>query len=241
MAVADEAGAVPFRSLRQGKAGELEIVDAHPVTTGPVVAAPFAGADHDPLPVAHLAAEVDHHMGHRRVALDVVGAGPEKKIARLEVVEFERLVAGADDRLEVALLPDPGIKLVGLARDVFHADVIEQVEDRARAVHAAVLRIGRAVGVFETLLRERERILEQRLHLGRIGVEVLELRRLERGGFAVGLGRRRLGGKEGGKSEPQKRDQKSSRQKAHVGKLAPARRGSARSKIKTKRSDATLQ
>lgn len=91
-------------------------------------------------------------MRNRRIAIDIVGATPEKQIARLERVEFERIRMTAQDCIEISRLAHPDILLAGIPRHIGKSVLSQNVINEAGAIHTAVCRIGGTVCVTEILL-----------------------------------------------------------------------------------------
>src|SRR5207244_4176428 len=58
---------------------EIENTDTPPLFA--IICAAVAGSDHDALVRSFFAAEVNHGVRDRRVAIDVVGAAPEEQVA----------------------------------------------------------------------------------------------------------------------------------------------------------------
>ena len=79
-----ELGVVALRWLRQ-----FEIENADTKSLFAIISAAIACADHDALVRSLFASQVNHRMGNRRVAIDVVGSGPEQQITRLERIELK--------------------------------------------------------------------------------------------------------------------------------------------------------
>ena len=50
-------------------------------------------------------------MRDRRVPLNLVGAGPEEQIARLERIELERIFVPTQNRVKISRLPHPDVLL----------------------------------------------------------------------------------------------------------------------------------
>jgi hypothetical protein len=103
-----------------------------------------------------------------RIAVDTVGAAPEEQIARLERIEFKRILVTAQDRSEVSRLTHPDILLAGIARHVGKSVLTEHVVNETRAIHSAVFGIGRAITVAEILFCQLEPSLDDLAHPWRI-------------------------------------------------------------------------
>src|SRR4051812_1513153 len=67
----------------------FEIENADAKARFALVNAAVARADHHAVAGFLFAAEINHRVRDRRVTIDRIGAGPEKKIARLQIIQFE--------------------------------------------------------------------------------------------------------------------------------------------------------
>ena len=119
-------------------------------------------------------------MRDRRIALNVVGTGPEKEVARPEFIEFEGIQLPAENGAEIPRFAHPDILFARAPRHVLDAIFAQDEVNEAGTIHPAVRRIGRTVFVVEILLRQVERIGQQFAYGLRIFVEVFDLIRCDR-------------------------------------------------------------
>jgi hypothetical protein len=120
------------------------------------------------------APQVNHRVRDRRIALNRISAGPKKKIARLQIIEFERILFLTHNRLEFARSSQPDVLLAGIAWYVIDPILFEHEINEARTVHSAICRIGRAVFVIEIAGGEFESRNEKLPYLRRIIRETVE-------------------------------------------------------------------
>jgi hypothetical protein len=116
-----------------------------------------AGADHDAISGFLFATKINHRMCDRRIALDRISARPEKQIAGFEIVQFERVIFLAHDRLECFRVAQPGILFARITRNIADIILLEHIIDESRAIHSAAGGIGRAVLVIKIARRQLER------------------------------------------------------------------------------------
>ena len=90
---------------------DSEIENAHAIPRFALIDATITGADHHPLAGFLFAAQVNHRVSNRWIAIDGVSAGPEKKIARLQIFQLERIILSTDHRLEFSGAPKPDVLL----------------------------------------------------------------------------------------------------------------------------------
>lgn len=167
MPVADEVRCCPaFVGLAGAR--DFEIENAYAITGLAFVGSAVTGADHDALLRSFLAAKINHRVSDRRVALDAVGPGPEKKIAGNEFVEFEGVFLAAVDRPESSRFAQPDILLARIARHIANAILRQHVNDKPGAIHPTVCRIRRPVLVIEIPRRQLERGIDDLAHVCRI-------------------------------------------------------------------------
>ena len=121
-------------------------------------------------------------MRDRRIALDAVGARPEKQISRNQFIELERVLVSAVDGPERSGLSQPNVLLARIARHIANAILRQDIEDEAGAIHPAARRIGRAVFVIEIASRQLERHVSYVPNVFRIFLVVDNLARQDRGG-----------------------------------------------------------
>ena len=81
-----------FSIVRFSVSLHFEIENAHAVAGFPLINTSIACADHYAVTSFLFAAEINHCMRNRRIALDRIGPCPEKQIARLQVFQFKSVV-----------------------------------------------------------------------------------------------------------------------------------------------------
>ena len=151
---------------------------------------PSLAPDHDATTISFFAAKINHAVRDRRIALNAIGAGPEKQVARLQRIEFERVGLAANDSAKISGLPHPDILLAGIARHVVNTVFCQDVINETGTIHAAVSGISRAIFISEILLREFERHVDNLAHGFRIIFVIRQLvRRNRRVGRAFPLRR----------------------------------------------------
>src|SRR5205814_10684644 len=90
-------------------------------------------------------------MRDRGVAIDVVSATPKEQIAWLKRIELERIFVAAQNGIEISSFAHPDVLLARIARNIFEPVFGQKKVNKARAIHAAVGRIGRAVWLTQIL------------------------------------------------------------------------------------------
>ena len=90
-------------------------------------------------------------MCDRRIAIDFVGSRPEKQIARLERVEFERIFVSTQNRVKISRLTQPDVLLTRVARHTAESVLLKYMIDEAGAIHSPVRGISGAIIVVEIL------------------------------------------------------------------------------------------
>ena len=134
---------------------EIEYADAPSLLT--FEASTVARANHDPLVRRFFAAKINHDVCDRRITIDLVGASPEEKVARFQVIQFEGIVPAADDGGESIRFSQPGILAGGITRWIGDAILFQHIIDKSGAIHAAVRWVGGTIFVFEVACCEIER------------------------------------------------------------------------------------
>ena len=144
--------------------GKFKVEDAHAGHTLAIVGATVAGTGDDRMTVGGAVAEVDHDVGHGRVAVGFAVTGrvdPEQQIPWAEFAKLKRFrsrpVAGAKG----AGPPRPGIHFIRLTRGGGMPPGLENMVNEAGAVRSAGVRVGAAGLVAEISLRERKRVAKE--------------------------------------------------------------------------------
>jgi len=114
-------------------------------------------------------------VGDRRVAIDRVSARPKEKVARLQILEFERIVFAADDRLKSSGAPEPDILRARIPRNVSDPILFKHIVDETGTIHSADIWIVRAVLVSKIASREIERASKNFFHVLGIIFKTLDL------------------------------------------------------------------
>jgi len=97
--------------IRECRGRYLKIENTDAVTRFAPIRSSITRADHDSMTGAFFPAEINHRVGDGRIAFDVVGARPKKKIAGHELRQFEAVLLSTDDRLKFSRLAQPGVLL----------------------------------------------------------------------------------------------------------------------------------
>ena len=136
-----------------GRLRNFEIEDADAIPRFALVSSPVTRAHHNSLIRSFFAAEINHGVGDGRVALDVVGPGPKKKIPGDKLVQLEGVLLATVDRLEIPGFTQPDILLARIARHGGNAILCQDVKNETGAIHPAIRGIGRPIFVVEISCR----------------------------------------------------------------------------------------
>jgi hypothetical protein len=132
---------------------DFEIEHTHTKSRLPFVSPAIARPNHDALVGCFLATKINHCVGNIGIAIDAIGAAPEKKITRFERIKFKSVVAVPQHCLEVTGLTHPNVLLACVARDIAYSIFRKHIMNETRAIHSTIGRIGRTVFVCEILSR----------------------------------------------------------------------------------------
>jgi len=80
-------------------------------------------------------------VGDRRVSLNRIGPGPEKKIARAQIVELVGIVTLTQNRFEGMGPAQPVVLFGGIARHIGDAILFQDKINKTGAIHPAGRRI----------------------------------------------------------------------------------------------------
>src|SRR5438477_10064151 len=87
MAVTDESRS-QFAIIVLSGTLNFKIKDAHSEARFPLINTAVARAHHDASSRLSFAAEINHGVRDRRIALDRISSSPEKEVARLQIFQF---------------------------------------------------------------------------------------------------------------------------------------------------------
>lgn len=144
-----------------------------------------ARADHHALPGFLFAAQIDHRVGDRRIALYRVGSCPKQQVARFQVLQFERIILFAHDGLEEPCPAKPDVLLARIPRHIADIILFKHVINESGTIQSAAGRIGRTVFIIEIARGQLECRGQEFLDLEWIIFEALDLIRQKRGVWGV--------------------------------------------------------
>src|SRR5207245_146502 len=110
MAVTDESRS-QFAIIVLSGTLNFKIKDAHSEARFPLINTAVARAHHDASSRLSFAAEINHGVRDRRIALDRISSGPEKQVARRQILQFEGIVLLTEARLDTSCTSQPKVMM----------------------------------------------------------------------------------------------------------------------------------
>jgi hypothetical protein len=150
------------------RARDFEVKYTYAISRFALICSPVTGANHDPLPVAFFATQINHGMSDRRVALNAVGTSPEKEIAGYQFIKFEGVFSAAVYGFEGSRFTQPDILLARIARNITNSVLRQDIKDETGTIHPAIRGVGGTVLVIQVSRGQLESHVHDLADIGRV-------------------------------------------------------------------------